>query len=247
MRTYHLDRAHVTGLREMMRPAVRPGALVFDIGAHVGDRARVLSGLGARVVAVEPQPRLVRFLRCAFAANPRVTVVAAAVGAREGTLDLLVNTANPTVSTGSGALVAAAAHAAGWQGQRWEESVTVPLTTLDALVARFGRPDFVKIDVEGLEDQVLAGLSEPVPILSFEFTTVQRDVGVAAVHRAETLGYGAFNLSLGETHAFLFPEPVDADTIADTIIGLPEEANSGDVYAFMDAQPSQAQSSHEVP
>ncbi|UOM36422.1 FkbM family methyltransferase [Acuticoccus sp. I52.16.1] len=232
VRIYHLDRAHLASLAALKRPFVPPGGLAFDIGAHVGDHARVFAGLGARVVAVEPQPRLATFLRLAFAANRRVTVVAAAVGAQEGTLRLLINPRNPTVSTGSGALVSAAVEAEAWAGERWDESATVPLTTLDALIARYGVPDTIKIDVEGLEDQVLAGLSHRVATLSFEFTTVQRGVGLAALERAEALGYRRFNLSLGATHAFHFAQPVDAATVAGTIADLPDAANAGDVYCF---------------
>ena len=45
----------------------------------------------------------------------------------------------------------------------------VAVTTLDALIARFGVPAFIKIDVEGAEPDVLAGLSHAVPVLSFEY------------------------------------------------------------------------------
>ena len=162
----------------------------------------------------------------------KVTVVEAAVGAHSGHLDLLINTANPTVSTGSGALVAAAAGAATWEGQHWDDSVRVRLYTFDDLIARYGVPDFAKIDVEGLEDQVLAGLSRQIPVLSFEFTTVQRDVGLAAVRRAAALGYTRFNLTLGESHRFRYPSAIDADELQAAIAALPDEANSGDVYAF---------------
>ena len=48
---------------------VRPGDLVFDVGAHVGDRIAAFRRLGARVVAVEPQPALVRTLGCSTAAT----------------------------------------------------------------------------------------------------------------------------------------------------------------------------------
>ena len=42
---------------------VRRGDLVFDVGAHVGDRVASFRRLGARVVAVEPQPALVKVLK----------------------------------------------------------------------------------------------------------------------------------------------------------------------------------------
>ena len=43
------------------------------------------------------------------------------------------------------------------------------MTTLDALMARFGAARFVKIDAEGAEPAILRGLSTPVPALSFEY------------------------------------------------------------------------------
>ncbi len=220
----------------MLRPMVRPGDLAFDVGAHVGDRTRVLAALGARVVAVEPQPRLARFLRLAFRRQPRVTVVEAAVGARPGTLPLNVNTRNPTVSTASKALVAAAPRQAAWRREVWDEVVTVPVTTLDALIAEHGKPRFLKVDVEGMEDAVLEGLSTPVPALSFEFTTLQRDVASAALARAEALGHRRYNLSLGESHTMRFSAEVGAGRIARALADLPDEANSGDVYAFAPAR-----------
>jgi hypothetical protein len=46
--------------------------------------------------------------------------------------------------------------------------VDVDMTTLDLLIERFGRPDYIKIDVEGHELNVLRGLSRPIPLVSFE-------------------------------------------------------------------------------
>ena len=51
---------------------VRPGDLCFDIGAHLGDRTAHFLTLGARVVAVEPQPQLMALLRRRFGRNPHL-------------------------------------------------------------------------------------------------------------------------------------------------------------------------------
>lgn len=48
------------------------------------------------------------------------------------------------------------------------ENVDVAVVSLDNLITRFGRPDYIKIDVEGYETSVLAGLSEPICLISFE-------------------------------------------------------------------------------
>jgi hypothetical protein len=72
-----------------------------------------------------------------------------------------------------------------------------------------------------------------VPALSFEFTTIQRDVACACVARCAAIGYGAFEASLGESLAFVHGRKLDAGAITDWLIGLPGRANSGDIYATL--------------
>jgi FkbM family methyltransferase len=213
---------------------VSHGDLVFDIGAHVGDRTAAFRRLGARVVALEPQPALARTLRLLFGRDSAVTIESAAVGRAAGTTELMINIDNPTVSTASREFVAAARGAKGWEGQIWSRRLEVPMTTLDDLIARHGLPAFVKIDVEGFEADVLAGLTRPVAALSFEFTTIQRRVALTCVERCRELGYRRFKAALGESQQFVQGDWVDGTTIARFIAALPHAANSGDVYAASD-------------
>jgi FkbM family methyltransferase len=208
---------------------VRPGDLVFDIGAHVGDRIRAFRRLGARVVAVEPQPALHRTLRALFGRDDAVTLIQSAVGRKAGTATMMINLDNPTISTLSTDFIAASRDAAGWEGQTWPQSLEVPVTTLDALIAEHGAPSFIKLDIEGFEAEALGGLSHRTAALSFELTTIQRPVALAALERCAALGYTRFSAALGESQR-LDPWRSAAE-IAGWLTALPHAANSGDIYA----------------
>lgn len=231
LRIYYGNRRHGPAMDRLYRQFVKPGDLVFDIGAHVGDRIAAFRRLGARVVAVEPQPALVKTLRLFYGRDAHVAIEATAIGSIAGEIELSLNIDNPTVSTASAVFIAAAANAPGWQGQNWGKRVRVPLTTLDALIERHGTPAFIKIDVEGFEAEALAGLTKPVAALSFEFTTIQRDVARACVARCSALGYTQFNAVLGESQQFEHGDWQDAAALTRWLDALPPEANSGDVYA----------------
>jgi len=163
-----------------------------------------------------------------------VTLVPALIGARPGVARLWLNRRNPTISTASPAFIAATDGAAGWEGEVWDTELDRPMTTLDGLAIAHGRPDFIKIDVEGFESEALAGLSFAPSALSFEFTTIQRDVAQACLARLTALGYRAFNACPGEGMVFAHLEPITADAMVGWIKALPHAANSGDVYAATD-------------
>ena len=232
---YYGDPARESAMDRLYGCFIRPGDLAIDIGSHVGDRIASFRRLGARVVALEPQPECARAIRAIHESDPHVKLIEAACGAREGPLTLRINSANPTVSTASAAFVRAAEGARGWAGQRWDRRIEVPATTLDALISAHGVPAFVKIDVEGYEHDVLLGLGAALPALSFEFTTIQRDVAGRCLSRLAALGDYRFNVSLGESHALTLEGWLTAGEMDRHLAALEHDANSGDVYAVLRA------------
>jgi FkbM family methyltransferase len=162
---YHYERWR--GLLERELPLfcdlIQPNDLVVDVGANVGLYVHALAKCGAVVEAFEPQPACVDVLRAYAAANPRVHVHAAALGAGDGRAVLRVPIVDGRAAKGSASLV---------QGDVTgpADSIDVQVRTLDSY--GFGRVKAMKIDVEGAEVGVIRGAAETIgrthPVLLVE-------------------------------------------------------------------------------
>ncbi len=225
-----------TQLRRFYRRFVPDGGLAFDVGAHAGNRVQAFRQLGARVVALEPQADFHRMLERRFGADGRVTLLPQALGRASGQARLMSSPRTPTVATLSTDFVERAGATPSFRGVRWQEGPLVVVTTLDALVAQHGMPDFVKIDVEGFELEVLMGLSQPVPAVSFEFLPAVRDIALGCIDRLEALaGHGRYRyaVSLGERLTLLQPQGETADALRAWLQAMPAGGPSGDVHAWL--------------
>ena len=217
--------------RRLYGQFIRPGDLCFDIGAHVGNRTRCWASLGARVIAVEPQPMFAGFLRRLFRKSPAVVVEEAAIGDAPGVMTLHVSSRTPTVTTTSPEWIGQVRQDQSFSWVVWDTTTTVPAVTLDMLIARHGVPQFCKIDVEGSEADVLRGLSTAIPALSIEYIPAARDVAIACVDMLERLGPYRFNVSRSETMQMLFDNGVDATSMRTWLAGQQLGDGSGDIYA----------------
>jgi len=235
MAMYHGVPGRQRRMARLYREFLGPGDVGFDIGAHVGSRVRAWRRLGARVIALEPQPDCLRVLRLFFGRSRDVTIVPQAVGAQPGRARLALSSATPTVSTMSRDWIDSVTADRSFSRVRWDRSVEVEVVTLDDLIARYGEPAFCKIDVEGFEVDVLSGLSRPLRGLSFEYLPPAHDAARTALGLVEKLGAAAggyrYNYSPIETMRLASDRWLDAAELVELLDRFRPLGRSGDVYA----------------
>ena len=126
---------------------IKQNNIVFDIGANIGQYMLFFAdavGPNGRVVSFEPNPDAFKFLSLNKVLNeiPHVTLCKSAVGEEEGIINLGID--NGTGGRSSSTIDSA----------NFETFEIVEQTTLASAVSRFGVPDFVKIDIEGAEENI---------------------------------------------------------------------------------------------
>lgn len=185
-------------MQHIITKYLKENALVFDIGANIGEKSQWFVDQGCRVVCVEPQPMMLLALKERFLNNQLVNIVGVAISDYDGETEMLICSNAPKISTISEQ----------WTKGRfasqfeWDQKATVEVTTIDNLVKKFGVPDYCKIDIEGGELPAVKGLSKKLGYLSIEFTSEFIQDAVGCVQHLISIGYAKFNFSIGESPNF---------------------------------------------
>lgn len=188
---------------------VKPGSVVWDIGANMGVFAFPAATRAKFVLAVEADPFNVALLERSRTDNPSlsVQVLGAAVTESHGVARLRLSKRGRASNSLEGAHESS-------QAGGWRNVTTVCAITLDGLLDHFPAPDLIKIDVEGAEHFVLRGAAR---VLANRPTIL---VETARANKAEVTsllrekGYDLFSVDRGPTQ----PVPVsDSDTFVELL------------------------------
>ncbi len=222
---------HHQALTRVYAPFINPDDLCFDIGAHLGDRIRAWSKLHARIIALEPHPESMSWLRHWYGNRPNIVLIEQAVGAHPGVETFWISRLNPSMSTLSHKWLTTIQQTPRFAGVHWEEHVPVTVTTLDVLIAQYGKPAFCKIDVEGAELDVLQGLTQALPALSFEYIPATIETALGCIERLGQLGYYEYNWRVSEWPWLRSPVWLSPERMSARLQRMPRDSDSGDIYA----------------
>lgn len=168
--------------------------LAFDIGANLGTKLNVILSRAKKVVAFEPHPEVYPVLKDACQHIPNVIVDNRALSDQIG---------EKVFSMGDHSQIST--FSSDWMtdsrftkfNHTWYRKVAVNTTTLDSIIEEYGIPNYVKIDVEGYEYEVLTGLTKLIPncVFSFEWAEECKDSIIKSFNHLTNLGYNKFDVT----------------------------------------------------
>ena len=217
-------------MREFYSSLLPRSAMVFDIGANVGTMTHVFSSLATKVLAVEPNPDCARHIELT-SAPAVVEVLRAAVSDANGLAVLNVSDRKDKMSSLSNEWREAVSKQNPDYVGIWNRNVNVPTVTLDELIRQYGIPFYIKIDIEGHEEEALKGLSACPPLLSFEFNRAFLESAIRALESG-IFDKARFNYTLVDPCKFELPNWVGRGDLVERIRQLPPDGPGlGDIFA----------------
>jgi FkbM family methyltransferase len=178
--------------------------LVIDIGANVGNTVEQFLMISEKVICFEPNPALVKHLNNRFFKRP-VVVDGRGVSNLKGKQIFKISNAN-TISTFSEDWINNSRFS---DSYNWGRTVEVDTITLDGIIDEYGIPDYIKIDIEGYEYEVLTSFSKLLPntIFAFEWAEEQKEKINLIINHLVNLGYNQFSHT--EADSVKFDEEIE--------------------------------------
>jgi FkbM family methyltransferase len=172
----------------------------FDIGANIGAWSLANSSHFDKIVAVEANPDIFSQL-VRNTINRNIECINYAVSdAKTDTVDFYKCSATTISTLNEKWLVDPSSR---FYNQYTYTKIQTPVISLDTMIARYGKPALIKVDVEGAEHMVLRSLSQPVETLCFEWASETNvDVTYPSLTYLQSIGFTKFYIQNGDAYTF---------------------------------------------
>ena len=212
--------------QNFLQNLINPGDLVFDVGANRGQSAEAFLRAGAKVVSFEPQTELHQEIRQICRGLGDLLIDSDGLGSKVETKRFFKKEYDQVASFRED-----------WEGIPSGETI-VHISTLDYKIKKYGQPNYIKIDVEGWELEVLKGLSFPVPIISFEYhiRDTEIELAKAVMEQIQKLGNYDFNIRLPWEPKFAMDKNLPSESFRNFFpdnLSIPSHCGYGDVFCFL--------------
>lgn len=185
----------IDNLKKTYSEFIKPNWVIFDVGANIGNYSKVFIDLGAKVYAFEPQKYCKNILKKRFKKNAKFILIGSAVGSLVSK-GVLHRSDTHTIASMDSAWISKVNNSKRFGKKNWNKKEEVEITTLDMQIKKLPFPNYIKIDVEGFEYNVLKGLNTSVPFISFEITLPEMyDQALECIVEISKLGNYSFFIS----------------------------------------------------
>lgn len=227
---YYKMRVNNPQRRKFLTQFFTTGSLCFDVGANIGEMTDLFRSIGVKVIAIEPQKECAAYLRKKYRCDDRVIVVEKAISSQEGLSEMYSCEANQLSTLVPGFMTALQDSQRFGELPSFEKNLVVT-TTLEGIIKEYGRPDFLKVDVEGGEYEVFKSLKSRISCICFEYTFPEsRQSFELCIKHLDGLGHAKYNVSNHDYKGFVFPEWSSSQKLSEFLNKESEKDSCGNVY-----------------
>lgn len=193
--------------------------LIFDVGANMGRKSFIFVKLTKQVIAFEPSEKLFLFLKSRFQ-QENILVFNCALGSKVSTSDLFIVEGNEAYNSLSKKHIQSTATKRGVATKDNVKLKKVKVDILENFIEKYGKPKYIKIDVEGHEYEVLKGLKTPVPLLSFEANLPEfRRESIDAINFLQEISNNKYSFNFTEEFSWICQDFVTANEAINFLTG----------------------------
>jgi FkbM family methyltransferase len=217
----------------ILKTILNENDLVFDVGCNIGNKTAEYLMYNTKVIGFEPQPNCVKQLINRFKDSNNVIIEPIGLDAKKGE-SFIYEASHDTISSMSEEFINTVKKER-FNGYNWGNKIPIKVNKLDNMIRKYGKPKYIKIDVEGYELNVLKGLTYPIDVISIEFTPELCQTSIDCINYMESInGECIYNYGYREDKDFKFENWLSKNEMIEYISSIHDyNFEFGDIYIKM--------------